>query len=60
MRRNGQKINLRTEGLIVIILPGGFFIEDMKIIQWADRDIFYEEATEMKKHGIRSLLTMKG
>ena len=35
-------------------------IEDMNIIPWADRDIFYEAAPEMKKHGIRSLLTMKG
>jgi anaerobic magnesium-protoporphyrin IX monomethyl ester cyclase len=35
-------------------------VEDMDEIPWADRDIFYDAAPEMKDHGIRSLLTMKG
>jgi radical SAM superfamily enzyme YgiQ (UPF0313 family) len=35
-------------------------VEDMDVIPWADRDIFYEAAPDMKAHGIRSLLTMKG
>ena len=35
-------------------------VEDMSEIPWADRDVFYEAAPDMKDHGIRSLLTMKG
>ena len=35
-------------------------VENMDEIPWADRDVFYDAAPEMKTHGIRSLLTMKG
>jgi anaerobic magnesium-protoporphyrin IX monomethyl ester cyclase len=35
-------------------------VEDMDEIPWADREVFYDAAPEMKDHGIRSLMTMKG
>ncbi len=35
-------------------------VEDMDEVPFADRAIFYEAAPEMLKHGIRSILTMKG
>jgi anaerobic magnesium-protoporphyrin IX monomethyl ester cyclase len=35
-------------------------VEDMDEVPWADRDVFYDAAPEMKNHGIRSLMTMKG
>ena len=35
-------------------------VEDMDEVPYADRDVFYEAAPDMLKHGIRSILTMKG
>ncbi len=35
-------------------------VEDMNEVPFADRAMFYEAAPDMLKHGIRSILTMKG